>query len=71
MSDTVISVENLSKRYLVGHQSAQRQAYATLRDVITREVRTFARKAVDLNSRAADRPGRRSGGILGAQEREL
>lgn len=47
MSDTVISVENLSKRYLVGHQSAQRQAYATLRDVITREVRTFARKAVD------------------------
>ena len=27
MSDTVISVENLSKRYLIGHQSAQREHY--------------------------------------------
>jgi lipopolysaccharide transport system ATP-binding protein len=47
MSDTVISVENLSKRYLVGHRSAQRERYTALRDVIEREVRNFARKAVD------------------------
>jgi lipopolysaccharide transport system ATP-binding protein len=47
MSDTVISVENLSKRYLVGHQSAERERYATLRDVVGREARNFARKAVD------------------------
>ncbi len=48
MSDPVISVENLSKRYLVGHQFAQRQRSTTLRDVITREARNFARKAADL-----------------------
>ena len=48
MSDTVIAVENLSKRYLVGHQFAPRQRSTTLRDVITREARNFARKAGDL-----------------------
>ena len=48
MSDTVISVENLSKRYLIGHQSAQRERYNALRDIIGREARNFARKAVDL-----------------------
>jgi lipopolysaccharide transport system ATP-binding protein len=47
MSDVVIRVENLSKRYLVGHRSAQRERYTALRDVISREVRNFARKAVD------------------------
>jgi lipopolysaccharide transport system ATP-binding protein len=48
MSDVIISVENLSKRYLVGHQSARRERYTALRDVIGREARNFARKAVDL-----------------------
>jgi lipopolysaccharide transport system ATP-binding protein len=48
MSDTIISVENLSKRYLVGHQSAQRSRYTALRDVIGREVHNFVRKTVDL-----------------------
>ena len=48
MSDTVISVENLSKRYLVGHQSRAAEARRTLRDVIVREARNFARKAVDV-----------------------
>jgi lipopolysaccharide transport system ATP-binding protein len=47
MPDTVISVEDLSKRYLVGHRSAQREAYTALRDVIAREARNFGRKAVD------------------------
>ena len=47
MSDIVISVENLSKSYLVGHQSAQRERYTALRDVIAREARNFARKTVD------------------------
>src|SRR6202048_4961250 len=45
MSDIVISVENLSKRYLVGHRTRER--YTTLRDVIAREARNFTRKAVD------------------------
>lgn len=46
MSDVVITVENLSKRYLVGHQVAQHERYPTLRDAIVREARGFARKAM-------------------------
>jgi ABC-type glutathione transport system ATPase component len=45
VSDTAISVENLSKRYLIGHRTDER--YTALRDVIAREARNFARKAVD------------------------
>src|SRR5689334_20445680 len=48
MPEIVISVENLSKRYFVGHQSNRRERYITLRDVITREMRGFARKTADL-----------------------
>ena len=48
MTNTVITVENLSKRYLVGHQSANREYYTSLRDVVGREVHNFARKALDL-----------------------
>jgi lipopolysaccharide transport system ATP-binding protein len=47
MSSTVISVENLSKCYLVGHRSAQRASYTSLRDVVAREARNFRRKALD------------------------
>jgi lipopolysaccharide transport system ATP-binding protein len=47
MSDIVIAAENLSKSYLVGHQSAQRERYTALRDVIVREAHNFARKTVD------------------------
>jgi lipopolysaccharide transport system ATP-binding protein len=46
MSDIVIAVENLSKSYLVGHRSAQREQYTALRDVISREMRNLARKTV-------------------------
>ena len=48
MPDFAISVENLSKRYLIGHQTAERESYTALRDVIGREARNFARKAADL-----------------------
>lgn len=47
MSDIIIAVENLSKRYLVGHQSVQRERYTALRDVVAREARNFTRNAVD------------------------
>src|SRR5262245_38144352 len=50
MSDTVITVENLSKSYLVGHRFAQRERYTALRDVIVREARNFTRKAIDAMS---------------------
>jgi len=46
VSDVVVSVENLSKRYLIGHQSAQREYH--LRDLLGREVRNFTRKTIDL-----------------------
>src|SRR5580704_15832991 len=45
MSNNVITVENLSKRYLVGHR--ERQQY-TLREMLTQEAKNFARKAIDL-----------------------
>jgi lipopolysaccharide transport system ATP-binding protein len=47
MSDTIITIENLSKCYLVGHQTAQREKYTALRDIIVREARIFVRKARD------------------------
>jgi lipopolysaccharide transport system ATP-binding protein len=47
MSDIVIAAENLSKSYLVGHQSAERERYIALRDVIAREARNFVRKGLD------------------------
>ena len=48
MSKIAITAENLSKSYWVGHQSAQRESYTALRDVIAREARNFTRKTVDL-----------------------
>lgn len=50
MSDAIITVENLSKKYLVGHQSGSqsRSNYTALRDVIGRETRNVARKTADV-----------------------
>src|SRR3974390_1465622 len=47
MSETIITVENLSKSYLVGHRAGQRGRYIALRDVIAREAHNFTRKAID------------------------
>jgi lipopolysaccharide transport system ATP-binding protein len=48
MPEAIITVENLSKRYLVGHRTAQREGYIALRDVLAREVHNFTRKAAEL-----------------------
>ena len=48
MSDTVISVEGLSKSYLVGHQAVRTERYETLRDTVTRGFRRFGRTAMDM-----------------------
>jgi lipopolysaccharide transport system ATP-binding protein len=49
MRDTVITVEDLSKRYLLGHKSGgQRDRNDTFRDVIGREARDLVRNAVNL-----------------------
>jgi ABC-type polysaccharide/polyol phosphate transport system ATPase subunit len=46
-SDTVISVESLSKRYLVGHEGPQ-ERYHSLRDTIVRHGKNFMRKTMDM-----------------------
>ena len=50
MSENAIVVENLSKRYLIGHRfSAQgRYKYTALRDVLGRKITNFVRKAADV-----------------------
>jgi lipopolysaccharide transport system ATP-binding protein len=48
MPQTVITVENLSKSYLIGHRSGRRERYGSLRDAMAREFRNFARKAADV-----------------------
>src|SRR6516225_9459986 len=49
MTDTVITVENLSKAYLVGHILERRHHnYTALRDVVTHGVQDFARKTADM-----------------------
>jgi hypothetical protein len=46
MQDAIITVENLSKSYLVGHITGiWARSHYTLRDVIGREARNFTRKA--------------------------
>src|SRR5689334_6718510 len=53
MSENAILIENLSKRYLIGHRtSSPRWDWAhsgtTLRDVVRRQIGNFARKATEL-----------------------
>jgi lipopolysaccharide transport system ATP-binding protein len=50
MSDVVISVENLSKRYLVGHNTAQTEQPVDFRELISRNVSNLARKTRDMLS---------------------
>ena len=47
MAEVAISVENLSKAYLVGHNAAP-ERYTALRDVIARHAHNFVRKASDM-----------------------
>src|ERR1051325_905914 len=48
MSEIAITVENLAKSYVIGHQGSERESYTALRDVVAREARNFARKGLDL-----------------------
>jgi lipopolysaccharide transport system ATP-binding protein len=53
MSEAVIAVENLSKRYLIEHKRGGQghKRYTALRDVVGEELRNFARKAIDIARR--------------------
>jgi lipopolysaccharide transport system ATP-binding protein len=49
MSEAVITVENLSKSYLVGHKSVGQDGYRdTFRDVVGRETRNLVRNAINI-----------------------
>ncbi|RTL71304.1 MAG: ABC transporter ATP-binding protein [Hyphomicrobiales bacterium] len=48
MSDVVIRADGLGKKYLIGHQSAARERYTALRDVVGRQMRGFIRSARDM-----------------------
>jgi lipopolysaccharide transport system ATP-binding protein len=49
MPDAVITVENLSKSYLLGHRTGEwGRHHHTLREVIAREARNFTRKTIDV-----------------------
>lgn len=50
MSRPIISVEALGKCYRVGHQSARRERYTALRDVLARNAAEIVRKTRDLFS---------------------
>jgi len=46
MSDPVITVENLSKSYLIGHQGPKEQ-YTSLRDTLSKHAKNFTRRTFD------------------------
>jgi lipopolysaccharide transport system ATP-binding protein len=48
LSDIAISVEHLSKSYLVGHNAAQTERYTALRDVLARNALNLVRKTHDM-----------------------
>jgi lipopolysaccharide transport system ATP-binding protein len=50
MSKKTIVVQDLSKRYLIGHRLTQQKSYSylALRDVLQREIQDFVRKAADV-----------------------
>jgi lipopolysaccharide transport system ATP-binding protein len=50
MAENAIVVENLSKRYMIGHRlsSQDRYQYTALRDIVGRRVGNFVRKATDV-----------------------
>lgn len=55
MTDTVIRVENLGKKYVIDHQ--QQERYSTLRDAIANRARSFAQKPLHyLAQRRAESP---------------
>ncbi len=52
MSDTVIKVENLSKRYVIGHQRQER--YSTLRDAIANGANSLKQKILHPTKKIED-----------------
>lgn len=47
MSNSIISIENISKSYLLGHRADHGERYTALRDILTRHAKSFFRKGTD------------------------
>jgi lipopolysaccharide transport system ATP-binding protein len=58
VSDTVIQVENLSKKYIIGHQQEGRYRYTTLRDSLTGGVKSIRAKFLNPARRSIPNPAR-------------
>jgi lipopolysaccharide transport system ATP-binding protein len=58
VSNTIIRVENLSKKYIIGHQQEGRYRYKALRDVIAEGVKSMSAKVLNPNQGSLSRPTR-------------
>ena len=54
MSDTIIRVENLSKKYIISHQKGGRSSYQSLRESISDGVISLSKKLVKSSSNKTD-----------------
>ncbi|MGF1479796.1 MAG: ABC transporter ATP-binding protein [Cyanophyceae cyanobacterium] len=52
MFDTVVKVENLGKKYLLGHQQQGRSPYVALRDVLTSKAKSVGRSLLQHRSKS-------------------
>ena len=57
MSNPIITVDKLSKRYLIGRRTARRESYSTLSEAIAQGARNFGRNAAQLLKRREIVPG--------------
>lgn len=56
MSDPIIQVENLSKKYIIGHQREGKYRYKSLRDVIADGVKSLSSKVLKQNETSLSNP---------------
>jgi lipopolysaccharide transport system ATP-binding protein len=58
MSDTIIKVENLGKKYIIGHQQEGSSRYVALRDVIANSAKSLGRKLLKPQGKREANPAR-------------
>ncbi len=58
MSENMISVENLSKKYIIAHQQEGRSRYKALRDVIADGAKSFAKTFIKPSGKKIPNPAR-------------
>ena len=56
MSDTIIRVENLGKKYIIGHQQEERSRYVALRDVLANGAKSVGNKLLKPWGKRAPNP---------------